>query len=111
MTWIGHSDTTFSFEEDFNEHLQMIEGLGDCIESAVIGKLRFSGLILMKGLVKFKSIEKKEFVIKILSNENDTVCVEATTNSAAEEELIQNDWDDIHELELSSDSRRRVRLV
>ena len=83
----------------------MIEGLGDCIESAVIGKLRFSGLILMKGLVKFKSIEKKEDVIRILSNENNTVCVEATTNSAVEEELIQNDWDDIHELELSSDSR------
>ena len=107
--WVFH--TTFSFEEDFDEHLQMIEGLGDCIESAVIGKLRFSGLILMKGLVKFKSIEKKEFVIKILSNENNTVCVEVTTNSAAEEELIQNDWDDIHELELSSDSSKRVRLV
>ena len=38
--WVFH--TTFSFEEDFNEHLQMIEGLSDHTESAVIGKLRFS---------------------------------------------------------------------
>ena len=107
--WVFH--TTFSFKEDFDEHLQMIEELDDCIESAVIGKLLFSGPILMKGPVKFKSMEKKEDVIRILSNENDTVCVEPTTNSTAEEELIQNDWDDIHELELSSDSRKRVRLV
>lgn len=66
--WIFHC--TYTYQEDFDAHADHLQSLDEYIASLIVGETRFSGIIVAKGLVRFKDGETKDDVINILNFKN-----------------------------------------